>query len=35
VELIDRFEPASVHYTRFERIGRTEVAAADRIDFGT
>jgi hypothetical protein len=35
VELFDRFEPASVHYARFERIGRTEVAAADRIDFGT
>jgi hypothetical protein len=34
-ELFDRFDPASMHYARFERVGRTEVAAADRFDFGT
>lgn len=34
-ELFDRFDPGSMRYARFERIGRTEVAAADRTDFGT
>jgi hypothetical protein len=35
VELIDRFDPASVRYARFERIGRAAAAVVDRIDFGT
>jgi hypothetical protein len=35
VELFDRFDSMTVHYARFERVGRTEAAAADRFDFGT
>jgi hypothetical protein len=35
VELFDRFDPGSMRYARFERIGRTDGAATDRTDFGT
>lgn len=35
VELFDRFDPGSMHYARFERIGRTEGPAVDRRDSET
>jgi hypothetical protein len=35
MELFDRFDPTSMRYARFERVGRTEATAPDLPDFGT